>query len=114
MSRCDYDELYRIKNAIDDLNKLHHVELLHIFMKNKCEMSENQNGTFLNMTKISREVISEVKDYLEYVEFQNESLKEIENKKKNLVKKYFNEEQHGAVSGGGSGGSQHGLGLGLG
>lgn len=98
MNNCDYDELYKIKNTIDDLNKVHHIEILHIFMKNKCEMSENQNGTFLNLTKIKREVISEVNDYLEYVEFQNESLKEIENKKKNLVKKYFNEESQECIN----------------
>ena len=88
----EQNELYEIKTKIEELSKLHHIELLHIFMKNNCEMSENQNGTFLNLTKMTPKIISEIKDYLEYVQFQNESLKEIEKKKENLVKRYFKDE----------------------
>ena len=48
------------------------------------------DGNFVNLTRLSDTVLNEIKEYLDYVEFQNESLKEIERKKEQLVNKYFN------------------------
>lgn len=83
-------DLYKLKNHIEGLSKEHHIDILHLLLKNNCDVSENQNGNFVNLTRLSNTVLNEIKEYLDYVEFQNESLKEIERKKEQLVNKYFN------------------------
>lgn len=83
-------DLSKLKSNIEGLSKEHHIDILHILFKNNCDVSENQNGNFVNLTRLSESVLNEIKDYLDYVEFQNESLKEIERKKEQLVNKYFN------------------------
>ena len=83
-------DLYKLKAHIERCSKEHHIDILHMLLKNNCDVSENQNGNFVNLTRLSDEVLNEIKEYLDYVEFQNESLKEIERKKEHLVNKYFN------------------------
>lgn len=83
-------DLYKLKNHIEGLSKEHHIDILHLLLKNNCDVSENQNGNFVNLTRLTDTVLNEIKEYMDYVEFQNESLKEIERKKEQLVNKYFN------------------------
>lgn len=85
--------LHQMKTNIDMLAKEHQIDVLHLLLKNNCDVSENQNGNFVNLTMLNDSVLSEIKEYLDYVEFQNESLKEIERKKELLVNKYFLQSQ---------------------
>lgn len=85
-------ELHRMKNEIEELNVMHQKEILKILMKNKCEMSENSNGTFIVMNNLDENTIRGISEYLQHVRFQNSSLQEIENKKEHLLAKYFKPE----------------------
>ena len=90
MSRGEREkELHLIKQTIETMGKHNQVEIMQLFIRNNCHLSENQNGTFINISKLEPCVIVQVKEYLTYVEFQTEYLKEIEKKKELLYKKYF-------------------------
>ena len=90
MSRSEREsELHEIKRNIEAMNKHNQIEVMQLFIRNQCNLSENQNGTFINISKLDPCVIMQVKEYIAYVEFQTEYLKEIERKKELLYKKYF-------------------------
>lgn len=82
-----------LKQFIESLSKNHQIEILRILVKNKCSTSENQNGTFVNLNELDENTLSEMSQYLDYIKFQDESLKEIENKKEHLLNRYFDKQE---------------------
>lgn len=99
MSRGEREkELHEIKHNIEGMSKHNHIEIMQLFIRNKCHLSENQNGTFVNLSKLDPFVIMQLKEYLTYVKFQTEYLKEIERKKEMLYKKYFTDKAESGPS----------------
>ena len=68
--------LVEIKKTIESLNKTRQVEILKIFLKNNVSISENNNGTFINLSHLQEECLKELKDYLNYIKekYSNESI----------------------------------------
>tara|TARA_Y100001958_G_C21210777_1_gene536493 strand:- start:640 stop:954 length:315 start_codon:yes stop_codon:yes gene_type:complete len=81
-----------LKQFIESLSKNHQIEILRILVKNNCITSENQNGTFVNLNELDESTLNEMSQYLDYIKFQDESLKEIENKKEHLLNRYFDKQ----------------------
>ena len=52
-------------------------------------MTENKNGSFVNLTNIDEGVVSKLAEYLRYVDEQETQLKEVENQKTELTKQFF-------------------------
>tara|TARA_B100001093_G_scaffold518989_1_gene605898 strand:+ start:1941 stop:2255 length:315 start_codon:yes stop_codon:yes gene_type:complete len=88
--------LIEIKKTIECLNKTRQVEILKIFLKNNVSISENNNGTFINLSFLSEDCLNELKEYLNYIKDQEASLKTLENVKDEFIKEYFenNVENH--------------------
>ena len=63
--------LVDIKKTIESLNKTRQVEILKIFLKNNVSISENNNGTFINLSFLSEDCLNEVKEYLNYIKRVN-------------------------------------------
>ena len=57
-----------IKNKIETLDKNYQIEILKIFLKHNIEMTENNNGTFINLTL--KKVLNEIVKYLKYIQLQ--------------------------------------------
>ena len=87
-SSISYDELVSMRNYIESMIKIHQVEILRILYKNGVYMNENQNGTHINLMDTQPEVLEEVKKYLEYVKYQENSL-DIDEKQKEEYKNIF-------------------------
>lgn len=81
--------LVEIKKTIESLNKTRQVEILKIFLKNNVSISENNNGTFVNLSHLQDECLNELKDYLNYIKDQEASLKTLENVKAEFIKEHF-------------------------
>ena len=81
--------LVEIKKTIESLNKTRQVEILKIFLKNNVSISENNNGTFINLSHLQEDCLNELKDYLNYIKDQEASLKTIENVKAEFIKEHF-------------------------
>jgi hypothetical protein len=85
---CNSIELQNLKENIEKMSKFHQIEILRILSNassNVC-LNENNNGTFVNLTEQSKDVIIELKKYVKYVNEQQNQLSIIEDEKTRLEK----------------------------
>ncbi len=85
---CNSIELQNLKENIEKMSKFHQIEILRILSNassNVC-LNENNNGTFVNLTEQSKDVILELKKYVKYVNEQQSQLSIIEDEKSRLEK----------------------------
>lgn len=83
--------LESLRNSIENLDKVHHINILKILEKNNVNYSENNNGVFINLTKISENTLKEINKYVKYVKLQELELDNIEDKKKDMKKEFYND-----------------------
>lgn len=85
------DKLHNIKNIIESMNKNYHIEILKLLMEEKSIiMSENNNGTFINLSNLDIEIINKLENFIEYVKKQQNQLSLVENKKIDIKEEFFN------------------------
>jgi hypothetical protein len=82
-------DLKQIKERVESLNQHHQIQILKIITQHNVGMTENKNGSFINLTNVDETVISKINDYLSYVDEQEMQLKEIENQKTELTRQFF-------------------------
>ena len=83
-------DLILLKEKIESLNKFHQIEITKILKNNKdVTLNENKNGIFVNLSIIDNEVISEIHEYLEYVNILQKDFNTVEDKKNLLTNKFF-------------------------
>ena len=75
--------LKQLKDRIETLNQHHQMQILKIITQNNVVYTENKNGSFVNLTNMSDEVVSKLTEYLSYVDEQETQLKEVENQNEN-------------------------------
>ena len=78
-----------IKKQIESLNKTRQIEILKIFLKHNISVTENNNGSFINITYLSDDCLYEVNKYLKYIEDQDITLNTIETVKEEIENNYF-------------------------
>jgi len=79
-----------LKDRIESMDKYHQIEILRILNKfSEIKKNENNNGTFINLTELSQEVIKELEKYTDYVDEQQKLLKKIESEKEELEQTFF-------------------------
>jgi len=83
-------ELHILKETIETMSKYHQIEILRILNSKNIHINENQNGTFVNLSSLSREDIESLQEYTEYVQDQQKIIAIIEAKKQFIQNKYFN------------------------
>ena len=75
-------ELNEIREIIEAMSKFNQVEILKIFCKDKSIIiNENKYGIHINLTEISKEIVDELKSYINYVNTQEIQLHKIEKQK---------------------------------
>jgi hypothetical protein len=85
-------DLQGLKESIEKMSKFHQIEILRILSSsNNVCLNENNNGTFVNLTDQSEDIIVELKKYVKYVNEQQSYLSIVENEKSRL-EKIFNKE----------------------
>lgn len=79
------EEWLVLKDKIENIDKHYQIEILKIFLKHNVEMTENNNGTFINLTYVKKKrVLNEINKYMNYISLQEETLNETENLKENM------------------------------
>ena len=86
----NYLELDRLRKNIEELHTIHHVEIGKILKKNNIDLTENNNGIFINLNLLDIKIINEIKNYLLYVKNQENDILKIEKQKEKIESKYFN------------------------
>ena len=81
--------LKQMKDRIEALNQHHQIQILKIMAQCNVGMTENKNGSFINLTNVEDAVISKINEYLSYVDEQESQLNQVENQKTELTKQFF-------------------------
>jgi hypothetical protein len=83
--------LETMKNTIERMNKIQHVEVLKIFKKfPQIKLNENRNGVYINLSYLPNDSICELTRYIEYVEAQETNLETMEARKEEY-KSFFHQ-----------------------
>ena len=82
-------DLKQMKDRVEALNQHHQIQILKIITQDNVGMTENKNGSFINLTNVDDAVISKINNYLSYVDEQETQLNEVENQKTELTKQFF-------------------------
>ena len=86
-------ELNYIRESIENMNKFNQVEVLRILNGNKdVILNENKYGVHVNLTELNKNVIEDIKMYINYVNNQESTLNEIEKQKENFKNIYFSKD----------------------
>jgi len=82
-----------LKKTIETMNKHHQVEVLKILTKNLCRINENKSGCYINLSFLPDSTINEIKNYIDYVNAQEESLVTMEYQKEEFKNAFFIEKE---------------------
>ena len=86
MSEC----VNSLKDRIEIMSKYHQVEVLRILRKSSSvKINENNNGTFINLTEQTPDVIQELIKYANYVDEQQKQLNVVEREKEHIEQSFF-------------------------
>lgn len=78
-------ELDKMSRIIDSFSKEEHIHILKIILETDVlSVSENSNGTFVQMDEIKQETIEKIKKYIDYVLLKECDIKKIEDTKERL------------------------------
>ena len=61
------NRLKELREIITELDVCEQVEILKIMEKNKVKYTSNNNGIFINMNKLSTEVLDELDSFIKFV-----------------------------------------------
>ena len=85
-------ELIVMKKRIESLNQTRQREILRILVDNNTSISENKNGSFINLTILTDKVVADIKKYLQYITDQDETIAELESVKQEFESNYFDKD----------------------
>lgn len=79
-----------IKQKIEGMSKIHHMEILKILKTNSTvKLNENKNGIYVNISYLDDPTIEKINKYIHYIEDQESSLLTIEYQKEDFINEYF-------------------------
>jgi len=79
--------LITMSKKIDGYTKEEQMRILKIILKDpSIPYSENNNGTFVQMDKLSEPILEQIEDYIKYVEKKEEDIVSIEDKMNEIKK----------------------------
>jgi hypothetical protein len=92
MDKLDLEVIENIKIKVDKMMPAQQLEILKILRENgDVKINENKSGVFVNLSFLSKKVITEIEEYLKYVNDQEKSLDVIETRKESVKHEYFEE-----------------------
>jgi len=83
----------KIKNSIESMDKYHQIEILKILSKNASTINENKSGVFVNLSFLPKKTIDELKEFIDYIHDQEESLVTMEYQKEEFKNSFFVEKE---------------------
>ena len=90
MAVIDIMSINALKERIERMEKYHQIEILRILSKfAEVSTNENNNGTFVNLTELSEDIIKELNKYADYVDEQQKLLKKIEKEKEKIEQTFY-------------------------
>ena len=83
--------LIKLKKSIEKMSVCHQLEVLRIINEiENVTISENKNGSFVNLTELPKESLTKLDTYITYVNEQQKTLTDLEKEKNRLADTFFN------------------------
>ena len=89
----DISRLQTIKDIMENMNKSQQIEILKLLIQHSVSLSENSNGTFINLSDLNENTLNELEKYIEFVNKQHSQLLNMEEEKANIKKEFFKHEK---------------------
>jgi hypothetical protein len=87
-------KLEDLKSKIEQLNKQHHIEILKILKKNNTvTLNENKSGVYVNISLLPQQSITDIFNYVNYIEEQEATLSSLETQKRDFKNTFFTEKE---------------------
>ena len=90
-------EVKLLKDRIEELDMAYQIEIGRILQQNNVILNENKNGIFINVTDVNDEIINKIKDYLQYVDNQEELIENVETIKQGYKDNFFNNSNNNTI-----------------
>lgn len=88
-------KLESIKNTIESMSKIEHIEILKIIKKNtSIKLNENKSGVYINLTFLPESTLDEISIYLIHIKEQESMLDPFEREKTDFKNTYFMEKEN--------------------
>ena len=85
--------LQNIKDLIEIMNKCQQIEILKLLIKSSVSLSENSNGTFINLSDLDDNNIIALENYIAFVNKQDNQLLNMEEEKEHIKNSFFKQEK---------------------
>lgn len=85
--------LQNIKDLIEIMNKCQQIEILKLLIKSSVSLSENSNGTFINLSDLDEKGLVTLENYIAFVNKQDNQLLNMEEEKEHIKKEFFKQEK---------------------
>jgi hypothetical protein len=59
--------LKTLREKINNLEEYEHIEIFKILRKNNIKYTENNNGVFINMNKLSEKSIEDIESFISFI-----------------------------------------------
>jgi hypothetical protein len=87
--------LETLKSQIENMNKTQHIEILKILKSNPLvKLNENKSGVYINLSFLPMETLSEIQEYVHYIQDQEYSLRSMEYQKEEFKNTFFTEKEN--------------------
>jgi ACT domain-containing protein len=82
--------LESIRDTIEKMSKTQHIDVLRIFKKfPHVKLNQNKSGIFINLSFCPDDVITELSQFITYVNEQEQNLLQIESKREEFERTFF-------------------------
>lgn len=85
MNTYEISELKRIKDMILSLHENEQLEIMKIIKNDNFKYTQNNNGIFINMNKLSENTLIKIQKFLEYSKLNNKLLEDSNNIRNNII-----------------------------
>lgn len=83
------DDLNELRKVIEAMPTTSHNEIFNIINKHNISFTENSNGIFINMKKLTKECLHDLTNHIKWLNEQKEYLQKDELLKQNYKENYF-------------------------
>ena len=91
------EDLKRLRDNIQGMDNIHQLHVLKILKDNQTEYTENCNGIFINMSLLDSVTLSQINNFIKYVDLQQKQLDSIEDIKAKYQKEFYKDNKETSV-----------------
>ena len=74
----------QLRDTIENMEKIHQLQILEICNKHNVQYTENVNGIFINMTLLDETILKAIHEYMNYIYLQQKQLDNVEATKEKI------------------------------